>query len=69
MSGVVRQRGRIVRVRKIQHGLAASAAAQAAGQVQQLEMSRERLLRMRSELRSGEGLTSGASHAHHGELG
>jgi hypothetical protein len=68
MSGVVRQRARIVRVRRIQHGLAATAAAQAAGQVQQLEMSRERLLRMRSELRSGEGLTSGASLAHMGEL-
>ena len=68
MNGTVRQRSRIVRVRRIQHDLAACAAAEAAGQVHKLEMSRERLVQMRRELRPVEGLTSGASLARMGEL-
>lgn len=68
MTNVIRQRQRIVRVRRIQHNLAASAAAEAAGHVQMLEINRERLARMRSELRPGEGLTSGAALARMGEL-
>ena len=68
MNGLVRQRARIVRVRRIQHGLAASAAAEAAGQVLQLETSRARLGRMRKELQPAEGPTSGAALARLGEL-
>lgn len=68
MNGLVRQRARLVRVRRIQHGLAASAAAEAAGRVQMLEMNRERLLRMRGDLRPIEGETSGAALARMGEL-
>ena len=68
MNGVVRQRARLARVRRIQHGLAATVAAKAAGRVQMLETSRERLLQMRSELRPVEGATTGAAMARMGEL-
>lgn len=68
MSASLRQRQRIVKVRRIQHGLAASAAASAAGRVRSLELSRERLLQMRAELRPVEGPTSGQALAQMGEL-
>ena len=68
MSATLRQRQRIVKVRRIQHGLAASAAASAAGRVRSLELSRERLLQMRAELRPVEGPTSGQALAQMGEL-
>ena len=68
MNGLVRQRARLARVRRIQHGLAATVAAKAAGRVQMLETSRERLLQMRSELRPVEGATTGAAMARMGEL-
>jgi hypothetical protein len=68
MSGPLKQRQRIVRVRKIQHALAANAAAEAAGRVRSLELSRERLLQMRAELRPVEGPTSGQALAQMGEL-
>jgi hypothetical protein len=68
MNGLVRQRARLARVRRIQHGLAATVAAQAAGRVQMLETSRERLRQMRSELRPVEGPTTGAAMARMGEL-
>ena len=68
MNGLVRQRARLARVRRIQHGLAATVAARAAGRVQMLETSRERLLQMRSELRPVEGATTGAAMARMGEL-
>lgn len=68
MSGLVRQRARLVRVRKIQHDLAAGAAVQAAGRVAMLEGNRARLMRMRSELHPIEGATTGAALARMGEL-
>jgi hypothetical protein len=68
MNGLVRQRARLARVRRIQHGLAASVAAEAAGRVQMLETSRERLLQMRSELCPIAGATTGAAMARMGEL-
>jgi hypothetical protein len=68
MNGLVRQRARLARVRRIQHGLAATVAAQAAGRVQMLETSRARLLQMRGELRPVEGPTTGAAMARMGEL-
>ena len=68
MNGLVRQRARLARVRKIQHGLAATVAAQAAGRVQMLETSRERLRQMRGGLRPVEGPTTGAAMARMGEL-
>ncbi len=68
MSAVLRQRQRIVKVRRIQHGLAANAAAAAAGRVRSLELSRERLLQMRAELKVVQGPTSGQTLAQTGEL-
>jgi hypothetical protein len=68
MSALLRQRQRIVKVRKIQHALAANAASAAAGRVRSLELSRERLLQMRAELRPVEGPTSGQALAQMGEL-
>ena len=68
MNGLVRQRARLARVRRIQHGLAATIAAEAAGRVQMLETSRARLLQMRSELCPLAGATTGAAMARMGEL-
>lgn len=68
MNGLVRQRARLARVRRIQHGLAASHAAAAADRVQFLEMNRDRLRRMRSELQPIEGPTDGGAMARMGEL-
>lgn len=68
MTGALRQRQRIVKVRKIQHALAANAAATAAGRVRSLELSRERLLKMRAELKPVAGPTTGQALAQMGEL-
>lgn len=68
MSRLLNQRRRIVRVRRLQHDLAASAAAEAAGKVQALETSRQRLAEMRSELQPEPGVTSGSGLARIGEL-
>lgn len=68
MSRLVAQRGRIVRVRRLQHGLAAASAAEAAGKVQSLETSSARLAQLRGDLRPGEGTTTGAGLARIGEL-
>ncbi|WP_129794314.1 hypothetical protein [Sphingosinicella sp. CPCC 101087] len=68
MSALLKQRARIVRVRRLQHDLAASAAAEAAGKVQLLETSRQRLADMRSELNAIPGPTSGSGLARIGEL-
>jgi hypothetical protein len=69
MTAAVKQRARIARVRRLQHGLAASSAAAAAGQLRSLEYSRERLTQMRCELAAVQGVTSGASMSAAGELG
>ena len=61
MNALVRQRARLARVRRIQHGLAATVAAQAAGRVQMLETSRARLSQLRAELKPAEGPTTGAA--------
>lgn len=68
MSAAVRQRTRIARVRRLQHGVAATSAVAAAGQLKNLELSRERLARMRGELGAAEGATSGAWLSAAGEL-
>ena len=69
MSALVRQRARIVRVRRIQHGLAATAAA-AGGRpgADRSRLARERLLQMRGELQPVAGPTTGAALARMGEL-
>ncbi len=68
MSGALKQRARIARVRRLQHGLAATSAAAAVGQLRNLEINRERLARMRVDLAPGEGATNGASLSSAGEL-
>lgn len=62
------KRTRIARVRKVQHSLAAAAAAQAENQAVMLETSAERLSQLRFSLRVGKGLTSGGTIANLGEL-
>jgi hypothetical protein len=68
MRAAIQQRARIARVRRLQHGLAASSAAAAAGQLRSLETSRDRLAQMRLELAAQEGETSGAWLSAAGEL-
>ena len=68
MSALVQQRQRIVRVRRIQHDAAASAAVDAAQRVQMIEGNRARLKQMRGELQPLAGLTTGAALARIGEL-
>ena len=65
---LVRQRARIGRIRRIQHGLAAFAAAKASDHVQMLEANEEKLKQMRLGLAAGTGPTSGAAMAARGEL-
>ena len=68
MSRLVQQRGRLARVRRIQHNLAATAAARAAGEVSKLEASATRLAALRDGLVAGQGRCSGATLASIGEL-
>ena len=68
MKAAVKQRARIARVRRLQHGLAASSAAAAAAQVRTLEGNASRLAQMRGEINPGEGATSGAWLSSAGEL-
>ena len=68
MSAPLKQRARIARVRRLQHGLAASSAAAAAGQLRNLENSRDRIARIRSELNAPSGATNGAWLSSAGEL-
>ena len=68
MTAAHRQRQRNVKVRRIQHALAANAAATAAGRVRSLELSRERLRQMRAELKPVAGPTCGQALAQMGEL-
>ena len=68
MTAALRQRQRIVKVRRIQHALAANAAATAACRVRSLELSRERLRQMRAELKPVAGQTCGQALAQMGEL-
>lgn len=62
------KRTRIARVRKVQHSLAAAAAAHAENQAVMLETSAERLAQLRFSLRVRKGMTSGGTMANLGEL-
>ena len=64
----VRQRARIARVRKIQHGMAALAATRAQDHVQALENNEQRLQQMRVALGAAAGICMGADLASRGEL-
>ena len=64
----VRQRARIARVRRIQHGLAALAKTRAQDHVDALENNEERLRQMRHALASPAGACIGADLAGRAEL-
>lgn len=64
----LRQRARIAKVRRIQHDLAALAAAKASGHVQMLETNEQKLKLMREGLSAVPGLTLGATLSSRGEL-
>jgi hypothetical protein len=64
----IRQRARIVRVRRVQHDLAAAAAAKATAELRALENSEERLKQIRHGLGAGEGQLFGSALASLGEL-
>lgn len=68
MSGRARQSARLVRVRSIQHGLAALIAEHAARKVESLESSAGQLARLREGFGSELGLSSGAALAGIGEI-
>ncbi len=64
----VAKRARIARVRRVQHSLAAAAAARAEHQAVTLETSAQRLSQLRFSLAVGKGMSSGATLANLGEL-
>lgn len=68
MSNSIRQRTRIARVRRIQHGMAALAATRAQDHVQALETNEERLKQMRQALAAASGPCLGADIASRAEL-
>ncbi|ABQ67656.1 hypothetical protein [Rhizorhabdus wittichii] len=68
MKALVRKRARITRVRAAQHLLAASAAANAEAQVDQLETNAAKLASLRDSLTLPVGPVSGAALQNRGEL-
>ena len=68
MSGLVRRRERIARVRRVEHVLAAGAAAAAEAQLQTLEQSAARVLDLRLSLTTGIGSLTSQTLAAQGEL-
>ena len=68
MKALVRKRARITRVRAAQHLLAASAAASAEAQVNQLETNAAKLASLRDSLTLPVGPVSGAALQNRGEL-
>lgn len=68
MSASLRQRARIVRVRRVQHDLAAAAAAKASAELKTLQQSEEKLRLIRDGLGTDRGQLSGAALASLGEL-
>jgi len=68
MKAIVQQRARIARVRHVQHLQAAAAAAAAQGQLDQLELSAQRLATLRGSLGCAPGLSTGAALSGAAEL-
>ena len=68
MSGLVRRRERIARVRRVEHVLASGAAAAADAQLQTLETSAARVLELRLSLTTGVGSLTSQTLAARGEL-
>lgn len=68
MSRLVARRGRLLRVRHVQHVLAAADAVQARDHAAQIEGNARRLATVRTELFGEPGPTTGAALATHREL-
>lgn len=68
MNPKVRRVERLVRVRKIQHALAAAKSEAARRRVAELELSAERLSLLRGGFGAGQGLVDGAALASLGEF-
>jgi hypothetical protein len=68
MSNLVQRRERIARVRRVEHVLAAGAAAAADAQLQTLEQSAARVLELRLSLTTGVGNLTSQTLAAQGEL-
>lgn len=68
MSRVVAARKRLVRVRDVQHNQAAAAVVSARGEAAQIEDNAKRIAKVREELFSDTGITTGATLATQREL-
>jgi hypothetical protein len=67
-SAIVKRRDRIARVRRVEHALAAAAAAKADAHLDSLESSAQRVLDLRLTLTAGVGSLDAAMLAAKGEL-
>ncbi|HEX7873703.1 MAG TPA: hypothetical protein VF475_12370 [Sphingobium sp.] len=68
MSRLVAKRGRLLRVRHVQHLLAIAETSKARDEAANIEMNAERLAMMRGELFSGDGMVNGATLSAQREL-
>lgn len=68
MKGLVARRQRVLRVRHVQHAMAAAETARARDEAEGIAHNAERLRRVRSDLFQTEGAASGASFAAMQEL-
>ncbi len=68
MKGLVARRNRVLRVRHVQHAMAAAETARARDEAEGLALNAERLRRVRSDLFQTEGAANGASFAAMQEL-
>ena len=68
MNSLLKRRGRLVRVRKVQHLQATAAAAQAEARAASLESSADRLVSLRGSLTPAPGTVFAAALSNAGEL-
>ncbi|MBB6191341.1 HPt (histidine-containing phosphotransfer) domain-containing protein [Sphingobium wenxiniae] len=68
MKGLVARRQRVLRVRHVQHAMAAAETARARDEAEGIAHNAERLRRVRSDLFQAEGAANGASFAAMQEL-
>lgn len=68
MSRLVAKRGRLLRVRHVQHLLAVAETSKARDEAQQIENNAQRIASMRGELFDGQGVANGAILASQREL-
>ncbi|SCW76674.1 hypothetical protein SAMN02927924_02720 [Sphingobium faniae] len=68
MKGLIARRNRVLRVRHVQHAMAAAETARARDEAEGIALNAERLRRVRSDLFQMEGSANGASFAAMQEL-